>query len=245
MTYHDPCFLGRHNKVYTPPREILDSVQGLSTQEMHRCKDRGFCCGAGGARMWMEEKIGKRINVERTEEALELDPDVISTACPFCITMLSDALTTKKQDGEATEHVEVLDVSQILLRSMAPGRRTPGRRPVRRSARRRTTPRAPVAGHGARPAGLSPTRTARAPRAARRVCGSPCPVLLHRRITEASRRGARAVRGRPGAAHLAVLPGRLGAPPGDLVLADVARESADALVEALQASASTATAASP
>ncbi|SDE40305.1 Fe-S oxidoreductase [Blastococcus fimeti] len=120
VTYHDPCFLGRHNKVYTPPREILESVQGLSTQEMHRCKDRGFCCGAGGARMWMEEKIGKRINVERTEEALELDPDVISTACPFCITMLSDALTAKKQNGEAKDHVEVLDVSQILLRSMQP-----------------------------------------------------------------------------------------------------------------------------
>ncbi|CCH90558.1 putative Fe-S oxidoreductase [Modestobacter italicus] len=120
VTYHDPCFLGRHNKVYTPPREILDSVQGLTTQEMHRCKDRGFCCGAGGARMWMEEKIGKRINVERTEEALDLDPDVISTACPFCITMLSDAVTSKKQAGEAKEHVEVLDVSQILLRSLAP-----------------------------------------------------------------------------------------------------------------------------
>jgi len=120
VTYHDPCFLGRHNKVYTPPREILDSVQGLATQEMHRCKDRGFCCGAGGARMWMEEKIGKRINMERTEEALGLDPDVISTACPFCITMLSDAVTSKKQSGEAPEHVEVLDVSQILLRSLAP-----------------------------------------------------------------------------------------------------------------------------
>jgi Fe-S oxidoreductase len=120
VTYHDPCFLGRHNKVYTPPREILDSVSGLSTQEMHRCKDRGFCCGAGGARMWMEEKIGKRINMERTEEALALDPDVISTACPFCITMLSDAVTSKKQAGEVGEHVEVLDVSQILLRSMAP-----------------------------------------------------------------------------------------------------------------------------
>ncbi|MFD2092949.1 heterodisulfide reductase-related iron-sulfur binding cluster [Blastococcus deserti] len=120
VTYHDPCFLGRHNKVYTPPREILGSVEGLSTQEMHRCKDRGFCCGAGGARMWMEEKIGKRINMERTEEALDLDPDVISTACPFCITMLSDALTSKKQNGEAGEHVEVLDVSQILLRSLTP-----------------------------------------------------------------------------------------------------------------------------
>jgi Fe-S oxidoreductase len=120
VTYHDPCFLGRHNKVYTPPREILGAVEGLRTQEMHRCKDRGFCCGAGGARMWMEEKIGTRINVNRTEEALDLDPDVISTACPFCITMLSDAVTSKQQKGEAKEHVEVLDVSQILLRSMAP-----------------------------------------------------------------------------------------------------------------------------
>jgi Fe-S oxidoreductase len=120
VTYHDPCFLGRHNKVYTPPREILGAVEGLATQEMHRCKDRGFCCGAGGARMWMEEKIGKRINVERTEEALELDPDIISTACPYCITMLSDAVTSKKEAGEAGQHVEVLDVSQILLRSMAP-----------------------------------------------------------------------------------------------------------------------------
>src|SRR3954454_21842936 len=86
---------------------------------MHRCKDRGFCWGAGGARLWMEEKIGQRINAERREEALELDPDVISAACPFCITMLSDALNTKKQNGEAKDHVEVLDVSQILLRSMA------------------------------------------------------------------------------------------------------------------------------
>jgi Fe-S oxidoreductase len=120
VTYHDPCFLGRHNKVYTPPREILGAVEGLATQEMHRCKDRGFCCGAGGARMWMEERIGKRINVERTEEALELEPDIISTACPYCITMLSDGLTSKQQSGEAPEHVEVLDVSQILLRSLAP-----------------------------------------------------------------------------------------------------------------------------
>ena len=84
---------------------MLGCDPGLSSQEMHRCKDRGFCCGAGGARMWMEEKIGKRINVERTEEALGLDPDLISTACPFCMVMLSDAVTAKKADGEAKEHV--------------------------------------------------------------------------------------------------------------------------------------------
>jgi Fe-S oxidoreductase len=118
VTYHDPCYLGRHNKVYTPPREVLASVPGLRTQEMHRCKERGFCCGAGGARMWMEEKIGKRINVERIDEALSLDPDVVSTACPFCLVMLGDAVNTKKQDGQAREDVEVLDVSQLLIRSV-------------------------------------------------------------------------------------------------------------------------------
>ena len=118
VTYHDPCYLGRHNKVYTPPREVLAGVPGIKTEEMHRCKDRGFCCGAGGARMWMEERIGKRINVERVDEALELDPDIVSTACPFCITMLSDAVTARKQSGEAREEIEVLDVAQIMHRSM-------------------------------------------------------------------------------------------------------------------------------
>jgi Fe-S oxidoreductase len=120
VTYHDPCYLGRHNKVYTPPREVLSTVPGLRQQEMHRCKERGFCCGAGGARMWMEEKIGKRINVERIDEALALDPDVVSTACPYCMVMLSDAVTAKKQSGEARADVEVLDVAQILRRSLTP-----------------------------------------------------------------------------------------------------------------------------
>ena len=232
VTYHDPCFLGRHNKVYTPPREILDSVQGLSTQEMHRCKDRGFCCGAGGARMWMEEKIGKRINAERTEEALELDPDVISTACPFCITMLSDALNTKKQNGEAKDHVEVLDVSQILLRSMAPvgaqgtDVRSRGRRRRRRPAH--GSPRG--SDRAARPAA-----TAHADVASPRThaddctvtcccnCGSPCPPDRTDRVRELFEND-------PGTAHLAVLPGASVSPAGDLVLADVARESADGLV---------------
>ncbi len=118
VTYHDPCYLGRHNKVYTPPREVLGAIAGLKSQEMHRCKDRGFCCGAGGARFWMEEKIGKRINVERTDEALALDPDVISTACPFCMVMLSDAVAAKVGEGEAREDVKVLDVAQILQQSM-------------------------------------------------------------------------------------------------------------------------------
>jgi Fe-S oxidoreductase len=119
VTYHDPCYLGRHNKVYTPPRDVLGAIPELKSQEMHRCKDRSFCCGAGGARFWMEEKIGKRINVERTEEALGLDPDLISTACPFCMVMLSDAVTQKKAEGEARDDVQVLDVAQILRQSLA------------------------------------------------------------------------------------------------------------------------------
>ena len=118
ITYHDPCYLGRHNQVYTPPRDILGAIEGLRSTEMTRCKERGFCCGAGGARMWMEEKIGRRINVERVDEALALDPDIVSTACPFCIVMLSDAVTEKKLAGDARQEVEVLDVTQILARSL-------------------------------------------------------------------------------------------------------------------------------
>jgi len=118
LTYHDPCFLGRHNKVYTPPREILDSVPGVEATEMHRCKERGFCCGAGGARMWMEERIGKRINTERIEEALALKPDTISTACPYCLVMLGDAVAEKKSSGDAPDTLEVVDVAQLLARSV-------------------------------------------------------------------------------------------------------------------------------
>jgi Fe-S oxidoreductase len=119
LTYHDPCFLGRHNKVYTPPREILEAVPGVQATEMHRCKERGFCCGAGGARMWMEERIGKRINTERIEEALALSPDTISTACPYCLVMLGDAVSAKKSSGEAKETLEVVDVAQLLVRSVS------------------------------------------------------------------------------------------------------------------------------
>ncbi|TNY38142.1 (Fe-S)-binding protein [Thermomonospora catenispora] len=118
ITYHDPCFLGRHNKVYKQPRDIMATVPGVKTQEMHRHKDRGFCCGAGGARMWMEERIGKRINTERVDEALTTDPDTVSTACPFCLVMLGDAINEKKNAGQAKESLEVVDVSQLLIRSI-------------------------------------------------------------------------------------------------------------------------------
>ena len=120
ITYHDPCFLGRHNKVYTPPREIIDAVPGTRAEEMHRCKSRGFCCGAGGARMWMEERIGKRINTERIEEALAVSPDTISTACPYCLVMLGDAVAAKRSSGDAADTLEVVDVAQLLAQSVTP-----------------------------------------------------------------------------------------------------------------------------
>jgi Fe-S oxidoreductase len=121
ITYHDPCFLGRHNKVFTPPRQLIDAVPGTSAEEMHRCKNRGFCCGAGGARMWLEERIGKRINTERVDEALALDPDTVSTACPYCMVMLGDAINAKKAAGEAKQTLEVIDVAQLLVRSVRSG----------------------------------------------------------------------------------------------------------------------------
>ncbi len=125
ITYHDPCFLGRHNEIYDPPRDLLASIPGATVAEMPRHRQTSFCCGAGGARMWMEEKIGTRINVNRTEEALATlsaaggtGPNAIATGCPFCRVMLSDGLTGKQADGSAPVDVEVLDVAQLLLQSV-------------------------------------------------------------------------------------------------------------------------------
>jgi Fe-S oxidoreductase len=118
VTYHDPCYLGRHNEVYEEPRGVLNHVPGVQLTEMHRCKSRGFCCGAGGARMWLEEKIGTRINVNRTDEALGTGADVISTACPYCLIMLDDATKGRQAEGRAAESVKVLDVAQVLEQSV-------------------------------------------------------------------------------------------------------------------------------
>jgi Fe-S oxidoreductase len=118
VTYHDPCYLGRHNRVFSPPREILGSVPGVRLTEMPRNRERSFCCGAGGARMWMEETIGTRINETRTDEALSTQPDLVTAACPYCIVMLTDGLNNRKQNGAAADAVQVIDVSDVLLRSV-------------------------------------------------------------------------------------------------------------------------------
>jgi Fe-S oxidoreductase len=128
VTYHDPCYIGRHNRVYEPPRHLLESIgwaggngqAGSGMVEMPRFAERSFCCGAGGARMWMEERVGKRINTERVEEALGTGATTIAAACPFCLTMLSDGVTSKKANGAAADNVEVVDVATVLLRSMKP-----------------------------------------------------------------------------------------------------------------------------
>ncbi len=119
LTYHDPCYLGRHNGVYGEPRKVLDAIPGLETVEMHRHEERAFCCGAGGSRMWLEEHLGKRINRERTEEAISTGAKRLGVACPYCLIMLDDGSRDK---GGA---IEVLDVAQVVARSV--GADGPGR----------------------------------------------------------------------------------------------------------------------
>ncbi|MEO5306661.1 heterodisulfide reductase-related iron-sulfur binding cluster [Corynebacterium sp. c8Ua_99] len=115
VTYHDPCFLGRHNKVFEAPRELI-GASGANLVEMPRNKNTGFCCGAGGARMWMEETIGQRINVNRTEEAVGTGAEAIAIGCPFCKTMMNDGVNNVIEDDE--KKPEVLDIAQMLRDSV-------------------------------------------------------------------------------------------------------------------------------
>ena len=165
ITYHDPCYLGRHNKVYDAPRELI-GASGAKLTEMPRHADRGLCCGAGGARMWMEEHIGKRVNHERVEEALDTGASKIATGCPFCRVMMTDGV----DDVAAAKDVpkaEVLDVAQLLLGSLdtssvtLPEKGTAAKEAEERAAkveashRRRSRSRAPAAANRRAEAGAA------------------------------------------------------------------------------------------
>ena len=112
IAYHDPCYLGRHNGIYDQPRQLLEQIPGVTTTELRRHRQRSFCCGAGGSRMWLEERVGKRINMERTEEAISTGATVLGVACPYCLIMLDDGSRAK---GEA---IKVQDLAQVVERSL-------------------------------------------------------------------------------------------------------------------------------
>ena len=110
ITFHDPCYLGRANDVYEAPRDLIRKLE-VELVEMKRCKTNGLCCGAGGAQMFKEpEKGSKDINVERTEEAIEVAPEIIATGCPFCNTMMTDGVKATNKEGE----IKVLDIAELI-----------------------------------------------------------------------------------------------------------------------------------
>ncbi len=114
VTYHDSCYLGRYNDIYQEPREILKRIPGIKLVEMKRCREKSFCCGGGGGRMWMEENIGKRINELRTEEAVKVSADLVGTACPFCLTMFEDGVKAK----ELEESLQAMDLVELVAQSI-------------------------------------------------------------------------------------------------------------------------------
>ena len=114
ITYHDSCYLGRANNIYEAPRKVLE-ILDAELVEMKRCRSNGLCCGAGGAQMFKEDEKGdKRINTERADEALGLNPDVIASACPFCNTMITDGVKNREKENE----VDVLDIAELIAASM-------------------------------------------------------------------------------------------------------------------------------
>jgi Fe-S oxidoreductase len=114
IAYHDPCYLGRHNGIYDQPRQVIDGIPGVRTVELPRHRERAFCCGAGGSRMWLEERIGKRVNMERTEEAVSTGADTLGVACPYCLIMLDDGARA------APGSLAVADVAQLVERATRP-----------------------------------------------------------------------------------------------------------------------------
>ena len=114
ITYHDPCYLGRYNNEFEAPRSLLKKTTDTPLREMERHGRESFCCGAGGARMWMEETIGSRINETRTEEALQTGSSIVATGCPFCMTMVSDGIANKGK----SDLMQAKDVSELVLEAV-------------------------------------------------------------------------------------------------------------------------------
>ncbi len=114
LTYHDSCYLGRHNGIYEEPRQILDIIPKLQVKEMERNRSRGFCCGAGGGHMWMDESKGERINHVRTQHALDTGAEMVGTSCPFCLQMFEDGIRVKEMEGK----VEARDLVELVADSL-------------------------------------------------------------------------------------------------------------------------------
>ena len=119
MIYHEPCYLGRHNGEYEAPRRALAAVCRDAPLEFALAREKAMCCGAGGARMFMEETIGRRINVTRVEQALTRAPAIIATACPYCAVMMSDGISALGQDG----NVATRDIAELVAESLVPASR--------------------------------------------------------------------------------------------------------------------------
>jgi len=115
VTYHDSCYLGRYNDIYEAPRQILNNIPNVRLVEMAQNRERGFCCGAGGGHLWLEEqKVGQRINEMRTEQAMAVKAEVIAAACPYCLQMFEDGIKAK----EAEESLKVMDVAELIVESL-------------------------------------------------------------------------------------------------------------------------------
>ncbi len=114
IVFHDSCYLGRHNDTFEAPRSVIKAATGKAPAELERNRENGFCCGAGGGRMWMEEQIGSRINLERVKEALKQEPDTLCVSCPYCMTMMEDGLK-----DESCEKVRVKDIAEVMAEAMA------------------------------------------------------------------------------------------------------------------------------
>ena len=114
LTYHDPCYIGRYNDIYDEPRQVLKVLNSNDISEMKRNRNKSFCCGGGGGRAWMEETIGKRINQNRVNEALDTGAEVLAAACPFCITMFDDGI----KGVEAEEKMQIEDIAEIVVQAI-------------------------------------------------------------------------------------------------------------------------------